>query len=249
MAFIFFMTSGYKESPNCRAECEYARQQGKLMIPIVAQEGYKPDGWLGLVLGSKLWIDFTDSAVGGGGFNCQFAQLHNQLSKGGVQANWDTTRTALRTLTSARHMPAEDESALGRRYLAEWDLERVGEWLQSCGLGAAAPNFAEQMINGAALLRIEDLLGREAHSLQMFTEQGALWQMLGLQPLGHRVRFADELRLACGRSDEQLQLLRDLRNPSTKFLKPVQLPSATSIAHPAAQGSSAGAADKQQLAV
>eukprot|EP00966_Prymnesium_polylepis_P026813 619299-Prymnesium_polylepis.4 len=137
----------------------------------------------------------------------------------------------------------------GRRYLAEWDLERVGEWLQSCGLGAAAPNFAEQMINGAALLRIEDLLGREAHSLQMFTEKGALWQMLGLQPLGHRVRFADELRLACGRSDEQLQLLRDLRNPSTKFLKPVQLPSATSIAHPAAQGSSAGAADKQQLAV
>ena len=40
-AFVFFMTSGYKESPNCRAECEYARQRGNaLMIPVIAQDGY-----------------------------------------------------------------------------------------------------------------------------------------------------------------------------------------------------------------
>jgi hypothetical protein len=57
-AFLMCMTEKYKQSSNCRAEAEYAFQCGKPIIPLVMQKGYKADGWLGIILGSKIFIDF-----------------------------------------------------------------------------------------------------------------------------------------------------------------------------------------------
>ena len=51
----------YKESPNCRSEAEYAYQLRKDIIPLMMQRDYQPDGWLGMILGTKLWIDFRNS--------------------------------------------------------------------------------------------------------------------------------------------------------------------------------------------
>lgn len=47
---------------NCLLLCpeaEYAFDKGKVMIPLLMQKGYKPDGWLGILKGSKLYIDFS----------------------------------------------------------------------------------------------------------------------------------------------------------------------------------------------
>ena len=51
----------YKESPNCRSEAEYAYQLRKDIIPLMMQRDYKPDGWLGMIVGTKLWIDFKNN--------------------------------------------------------------------------------------------------------------------------------------------------------------------------------------------
>ena len=48
----------YKESPNCRSEAEYAYQLKKDIIPLKMQRNYTADGWLGMFVGTKLWIDF-----------------------------------------------------------------------------------------------------------------------------------------------------------------------------------------------
>lgn len=40
-------------------EAEYAFQQRKPIIPLMMQRAYRPDGWLGLILGSKLFYDFS----------------------------------------------------------------------------------------------------------------------------------------------------------------------------------------------
>jgi hypothetical protein len=45
----------YKESSNCRMEAQYGMQRQKDMIPLMMQEGYQADGWLGMLLGTKLW--------------------------------------------------------------------------------------------------------------------------------------------------------------------------------------------------
>ena len=53
------MTEKYKQSPNCRAEAEYAFNLKKPIVPLIMQASYRPDGWLGIILGSKIFIDFN----------------------------------------------------------------------------------------------------------------------------------------------------------------------------------------------
>ncbi|ELU05218.1 hypothetical protein CAPTEDRAFT_180933 [Capitella teleta] len=48
----------YKVSPNCRTEAEYTFQLKKPIIPLMLQRHYRPDGWLGMMMGAKLYINF-----------------------------------------------------------------------------------------------------------------------------------------------------------------------------------------------
>ncbi|XP_046563254.1 uncharacterized protein LOC124272159 [Haliotis rubra] len=56
---LIAMSRRYKDSPNCRAEAEYAFSKRKSIVPLVMELGYRPDGWLGMILGSKLFFDFS----------------------------------------------------------------------------------------------------------------------------------------------------------------------------------------------
>lgn len=56
---LVLISRKYKESPNCRLEGEYAFQKRKDIIFIMAEAGYNADGWLGAILGTHLWFDFT----------------------------------------------------------------------------------------------------------------------------------------------------------------------------------------------
>jgi hypothetical protein len=38
---------------SCCAEANYAVQQELEMIPLMMQTGFKPNGWLGLILGMR----------------------------------------------------------------------------------------------------------------------------------------------------------------------------------------------------
>ncbi|KAK3083289.1 hypothetical protein FSP39_018644 [Pinctada imbricata] len=49
----------YKDSDNCRSEAEYAFQIKKKIIPVKLERQYKADGWLGFVIGAKLFFDFS----------------------------------------------------------------------------------------------------------------------------------------------------------------------------------------------
>jgi hypothetical protein len=53
------ITKKYSQSRNCQAEAEYAWVKQKTMIFLLLQPKYKPTGWLGNILGAKLYIDFT----------------------------------------------------------------------------------------------------------------------------------------------------------------------------------------------
>lgn len=56
---LICMTEKYKMSSNCRLEAEYALQINKPIIPLIMQKNYQPDGWLGLILGAKIYVNFT----------------------------------------------------------------------------------------------------------------------------------------------------------------------------------------------
>ena len=49
------VSRAYKESSNCRMEAQYGMQKKRDKIPLMLQDGYEADGWLGLMLGTSLW--------------------------------------------------------------------------------------------------------------------------------------------------------------------------------------------------
>ncbi|XP_044170071.1 uncharacterized protein LOC122954105 [Acropora millepora] len=57
---LIAMSRRYQSSPNCRSEAEYAYTRRKQIIPLMMEENYKPDGWLGIILGSKLYMNFKE---------------------------------------------------------------------------------------------------------------------------------------------------------------------------------------------
>lgn len=57
------ISRAYKESSNCRLEMQYGHQQEVDFIPLMMEDGYKPTGWLGLLIGSRLYFNFHPAAV------------------------------------------------------------------------------------------------------------------------------------------------------------------------------------------
>ena len=77
----------YKESANCRLEANYVSTQSDLslldstgafftgclhlqgmqnecdMIPLMMDSNFKPKGWLGLILGTRLWCKFCHGVM------------------------------------------------------------------------------------------------------------------------------------------------------------------------------------------
>lgn len=49
----------YKLSENCQLEAKYAHKLHKEIIPIIMEKGYeKVDGWLGILLSDRLYVNF-----------------------------------------------------------------------------------------------------------------------------------------------------------------------------------------------
>ena len=78
---VIALTAKYKESHACRTEAEYAYGLNKRIVPLMVQGGYKPDGWLGAMLGTKLWFDFTTEER----IQPSLEQLRRELGRGDAQ--------------------------------------------------------------------------------------------------------------------------------------------------------------------
>jgi len=60
---IIGLSSHYKESQACRTEAEYAYRLKKEVIFVMAEDNFTPKGWLGAMLGNKLWYNpWSDSS-------------------------------------------------------------------------------------------------------------------------------------------------------------------------------------------
>ena len=76
-----------KESANCRLELNYAVQNEDVdMIPLMMQNGYKARGWLGLIMGTRLYYKFVgddldDEAV----FEARVESLAREIGDRGKQ--------------------------------------------------------------------------------------------------------------------------------------------------------------------
>lgn len=56
---IVCMSESYEKSNACHSEADYARVYGTPIVPIVVQSKYKARRWLGFIIGSDIYVDFT----------------------------------------------------------------------------------------------------------------------------------------------------------------------------------------------
>lgn len=55
---LLCVSDSYKRSVYCQAEAEYAFRCKRKLLPCIVRQGYRADGWLGLVIGSRIYVDF-----------------------------------------------------------------------------------------------------------------------------------------------------------------------------------------------
>jgi hypothetical protein len=55
---IMCMSDSYKQSTYCQAEAEYAFKCRRCLIPLIMRPDYKPDGWLGFMIGTRMYVDY-----------------------------------------------------------------------------------------------------------------------------------------------------------------------------------------------
>eukprot|EP01047_Picozoa_sp_COSAG01_P002621 COSAG01_NODE_70_length_28755_cov_34.709067_20_plen_556_part_00 len=82
---VYGISKAYKESTNCRLEAQYAFQQQTDMVPVMLEEGYSPNGWLGMLLGVRLWYGFYGSVLASeDAFEGKVEELCRELGDRGV---------------------------------------------------------------------------------------------------------------------------------------------------------------------
>ncbi|CAF1575092.1 unnamed protein product [Rotaria magnacalcarata] len=55
---LLCMSDTYKQSVYCQSEAHYAFERRCRLIPLIMKSHYKPDGWLGIMVSGKIYVDF-----------------------------------------------------------------------------------------------------------------------------------------------------------------------------------------------
>ena len=172
----------YKESPNCRSEAEYAYQLKKDIIPLKMQRNYTADGWLGMLVGTKLWIDFQckkdiDSGVG---------KLIKEL--GGRGKDFDKTDGPVEALIRQREasvVTAPPPQSVTK--VSSWTNQDVKKWLTEIGLEQVCKEDISEF-NGQRLIDLHELRGECPEYFYKCLEN-----TLNLKNMFHLLKFKNEL--------------------------------------------------------
>ena len=119
----------YKESPNCRSEAEYAYQLRKDIIPLMMQRKYRGDGWLGMLVGTKLWFDFNSKQS----IEPSVTKLIKEL--GGRGKDVDNTDGPSVTPVASAVQSDDVDTAPSSPGVVTWTNEEVKQWFKEIGLG------------------------------------------------------------------------------------------------------------------
>lgn len=98
---LLCMSDAYKSSAYCQLEAEYAFKFGSILIPLVVKKDFKQTGWLGMLCGLRLHIDFTKTS-----FEEAYVKLINEIQKYMVKTN--------RKLSSSKEDDHEKKQVINR---------------------------------------------------------------------------------------------------------------------------------------
>ena len=147
---LICVSEPYKESPNCRSEAEYAYQLRKDIIPLMMQRKYRGDGWLGMLVGTKLWFDFQSKHVLEQGVTKLIREL------GGRGKELDVTDGP--SEPAVQVVQADILVAPSSPGVSTWTNKDVKQWFKEIGLEKVCEKDISEM-NGQTLIDLQELRG------------------------------------------------------------------------------------------
>ncbi|XP_032809682.1 uncharacterized protein LOC116942174 [Petromyzon marinus] len=142
----------YKESPSCRTEAEYTFQLHKPVIPLMMERKYRPDGWLGIIVGAKLWMDFGTNT----NFEQNFNKLVKELHGRGRDSEGDTMDGPVKAAASSSlSATLVQPRGAAIEKLQAWGSTDVARWLTESGLESCLALFSSY--DGRLLLRLLEI--------------------------------------------------------------------------------------------
>jgi len=171
---LICMSQKYKDSPNCRLEGEYCVTKKVAFVPLMMQTDYRPDGWLGIALGSKLWYDFSTE----GDWESKVAALVKAIGdKGkGKDSNLST-----------------HPAPTGKPQAVNWTLEDMRQWMIAERIDRHFEIFKKHEFDGRALLELKSLLNAPQPSF--FATFKEMCKELGILGYGDILRLCSAIRI------------------------------------------------------
>ncbi|XP_078615831.1 uncharacterized protein LOC144884404 isoform X1 [Branchiostoma floridae x Branchiostoma japonicum] len=172
---LICMTRKYKESANCRGECEYARERGTDIIPLKMEDSYRPDGWLGFLVGARLYFNFDCRDR----FEDVMARLMREIGDRGKGRAPDVTEVGAVTELVADVVTPRPQGPNPRT----WAREEVRIWAQ------------ENQLEG----NLENLEPEDLHFLRRMRKEApaefyrSIENELGLRSISSKRKFCDAL--------------------------------------------------------
>ncbi|XP_066300443.1 uncharacterized protein [Branchiostoma lanceolatum] len=172
------MTEKYKDSPNCRTEAEYTHKLRKDIVPLRLQPRYDPDGWLGALVGTKLYFDLSTEERMSENMDGFIKELGDR-----GRGEQDAPDAGFRPVV--RHT-AEVEGATQSTSVASWSNDDVTKWLSDIGMDIYRETFRDY--DGQMILQLRKLSLRAPEFYY-----SSLKSDLGLKDLSSVLKFTSEL--------------------------------------------------------
>jgi len=208
---IVGLSSQYKQSQACRTEAEYAYRLKKEVIFVEAEDGFIPKGWLGALLGNKLWYSPWTHPEGFEQGCADVTKFLGKISKavqpGQVQKSSGGGGGGSADLVRSETSQAETGSALASvpanttplpaemfsyERLQGWTTEEVCRWLRMNQLEGLLPAFSRLGMTGQSLIQLR----QHPESLPL------IFQPPSAHHLGLQLQLQRSLGLLPGKADE-----------------------------------------------
>lgn len=105
------------------AEAEFAMERNKALVPMLMQADYNPGGWLGLIKGAKLHVDFVQLPFDQA-FNLLIREIET-VRRNLTEANDD----CMNSCTAFQSQTTVNYSFPISRRVQEWTTDEVMDWL------------------------------------------------------------------------------------------------------------------------
>jgi hypothetical protein len=196
-AIIMCVTHRYKESQACRTEAEYAYSRKKKLIPVMMEKSYAPDGWLGIIMGTKLYYnmhtvdEMQENVLGVIG---EVRTVQQSLGRAaGSTAPPSLSRDPPSTSSAGAATP---RAPAEKKVDVPADADVMTTWLEERGLRRYATAFASAHVYGKALEQLHEEIGFHDPAEERYHDK--FKTVLGMTSYGHRLLFLRELQEMLG---------------------------------------------------